>query len=69
AMPAFSAQQISYEYLNAIAAYLAFLDSKAAPGGATIAGVGPVAEGYVAWLVYLVGLLLAARWIERQRHR
>lgn len=68
AMPAFSSQQISSQDLDAIAAYLAFLDGKAAPGGLTVGGVGPVAEGYVAWLVYLAGLLLIARWVERRRH-
>jgi ubiquinol-cytochrome c reductase cytochrome c subunit len=69
AMPAFDDRQISDRDLSSIAAYLAFLRSKAAPGGETVGGVGPVAEGYVAWLVYLVGLLLVTRWIERRRQR
>jgi hypothetical protein len=28
-----------------------------------------VAEGYVGWIVYLAGLLLVTRWIERRRQR
>jgi hypothetical protein len=28
-----------------------------------------VAEGYVGWLVYIGGLLLVVRWIERRRQR
>jgi len=70
AMPQFDARQISDQDLSSIAAYLAFLRSKAAaPGGETVGGVGPVAEGYVGWLVYLVGLFLVTRWIERRRQR
>lgn len=70
AMPAFGPGQLSDEQLAEIAAYLAFVRDKAAPGGQPIGGgVGPVAEGYVAWIVYLVGLLVAARWIERRVHR
>lgn len=69
AMPAFNADQVSDEQLAEIAAYLQFLRTKAAPGGATVGGAGPVGEGYVGWLVYLIGLVLVTRWIERRRHR
>jgi ubiquinol-cytochrome c reductase cytochrome c subunit len=68
-MPAFDTRQVSDRDLSSIAAYLAFLRTKAAPGGAPVGGVGPVAEGYVAWIVYLGGLLLVTRWIERRRQR
>jgi ubiquinol-cytochrome c reductase cytochrome c subunit len=69
AMPAFDPRQVSDAQLSQIAAYLQFLRHQAAPGGETVGGVGPVAEGYVSWLVYLVGLLAVTRWIERRRHR
>lgn len=69
AMPAFDERQVSDEQLSQIAAYLQFLRDRAAPGGATVGGVGPVAEGYVGWLVYLVVLLGITRWIERRRAR
>ena len=67
AMPAFDARQISDQQLSQIAGYLQFLKHDAAPGGATVGGVGPVAEGYVGWLVYLVALVGITRWIERRR--
>jgi ubiquinol-cytochrome c reductase cytochrome c subunit len=67
AMPAFDARQLSDQQLSQIAGYLQFLKHNAAPGGATVGGVGPVAEGYVGWLVYLVALVGITRWIERRR--
>jgi ubiquinol-cytochrome c reductase cytochrome c subunit len=67
AMPAFDERQVSDAQLSQIAAYLRFLKTNAAPGGATVGGVGPVAEGYVGWLVYLVALVGITRWIERRR--
>jgi ubiquinol-cytochrome c reductase cytochrome c subunit len=69
AMPAFDPQQVGDAQLSEIAAYLAFLRDRAAPGGATVGGVGPVAEGYVGWIVYLVILLGLTRWIGRRRAR
>ena len=69
AMPAFDERQVSDAQLSQIASYLQFLRDDAAPGGATVGNVGPVAEGYVGWLVYLVGLVGITRWIERRRHR
>lgn len=69
-MPVFDEGQLSAADLDAIAAYLAALRSReAAPGGFPLAGVGPVAEGYVAWLFGAGLLVLAARWTERRRRR
>jgi ubiquinol-cytochrome c reductase cytochrome c subunit len=65
-MPVFGPGQISDEELDDIAAYLVYLEEEAAPGGLTIGGSGPVVEGYVAWLVGMGLLLLAARRIERK---
>jgi ubiquinol-cytochrome c reductase cytochrome c subunit len=48
-----------------VAAYLVYLREKGAPGGMTLGGSGPVVEGYVAWIVGIGLLLLAARRIER----
>jgi len=67
-MPAFDRRQVSDAQLSQIAAYLQFLRHEAAPGGQTVGGVGPVAEGYVGWLVYLVAIVGVARWIEGRRH-
>jgi ubiquinol-cytochrome c reductase cytochrome c subunit len=69
AMPVFGPGQISDQELNDVAAYLVYLHDDAAPGGATLGGSGPVVEGYVAWLVGMGLLLLAARQIERRKRR
>ena len=69
-MPAFSSDQVTDAQLSQIAAYLQFLRTPAAaPGGEPVGGVGPVAEGFVGWIVYLGGLLLVTRWIEQRRNR
>jgi ubiquinol-cytochrome c reductase cytochrome c subunit len=65
AMPVFGPGQMSDADLNAVAAYLVYLREKGAPGGMTLGGSGPVVEGYVAWIVGIGLLLLAARRIER----
>ena len=53
-----------------IAAYLAVpARSRPRPAGQPVGGTGPVAEGYVAWIAYGVGLLLVARWVGRRGHR
>jgi ubiquinol-cytochrome c reductase cytochrome c subunit len=69
AMPVFGPGQISDEELDDVAAYLVYLHDDAAPGGATLGGSGPVVEGYVAWLVGMGLLVLAARQIERRKRR
>jgi ubiquinol-cytochrome c reductase cytochrome c subunit len=69
-MPAFSSDQVTDAQLSQIAAYLQFLRTPAAsPGGEPVGGVGPVAEGFVGWIIYLGGLLLVTRWIEQRRNR
>jgi ubiquinol-cytochrome c reductase cytochrome c subunit len=68
-MPVFDPNQISDKDLSSIAAYLASLRERSSPGGISVGGVGPVAEGYVAWLIYLTAFLLVVRWIERRRQR
>jgi ubiquinol-cytochrome c reductase cytochrome c subunit len=57
-MPRWSGETITDEQVNAIAAYLAFLDTSDNPGGFGLARIGPYAEGFAAGLVGL-GLLLA----------
>jgi ubiquinol-cytochrome c reductase cytochrome c subunit len=69
AMPVFGPGQISDKELDDLAAYLVYLHDGAAPGGATLGGSGPVVEGYVAWLVGMGLLVLAARQIERRERR
>jgi ubiquinol-cytochrome c reductase cytochrome c subunit len=54
----------STQQVNDIAAYVESLKTRPYNrGGAPIGGKGPVPEGFVAWVIGLGGLILAARWI------
>jgi ubiquinol-cytochrome c reductase cytochrome c subunit len=52
---------------DSIARYVAYLQSPDNRGGAPIGGIGPVAEGAVAWIVGLGVMLLVCRWIGTTR--
>lgn len=52
---------------DALIAYIRFLRDAPTPGGAPIGGVGPVAEGFVAVLIGLTGLVLVARFAGSRR--
>jgi len=65
-MPRFS---FAPDDLNAIAAYVGYLQQPAAPGGISLAGLGPVPEGFVTGFVGLVALLVVARWIGASSRR
>jgi ubiquinol-cytochrome c reductase cytochrome c subunit len=54
---------------DAIIAYIRYLRSTPPPGGAPIGGIGPVAEGFVAIVVGLTGVLLLVRFVGRRSHR
>jgi ubiquinol-cytochrome c reductase cytochrome c subunit len=54
-MPVFSG--ISAVNRNAIVSYVVFLQTAKQPGGFSIGGIGPVPEGFVAWILGL-GLLM-----------
>jgi ubiquinol-cytochrome c reductase cytochrome c subunit len=53
---------------DALLAYVDFLRTAPAPGGAPIGGFGPVAEGFVAVVIGLTLLVLVARFVGRQSH-
>ena len=53
---------------DAIIAYVGYLRSAPAPGGAPIGGFGPVAEGFVAVFIGLVLLVGVAMFVGRQSH-
>lgn len=65
-MPVFSHDQLSDADVNSIAAYIGFLQDHQDPGGLSLGRIGPIPEGMVGWLVGIVGLILAAVWIERR---
>lgn len=65
-MPVFSEETVPDDDAAAIAAYVDFLREPSTPGGSPLAFLGPVAEGFVAWMVGIVTLLLAVRWIGQR---
>lgn len=69
-MPVFD---LGDESMAAVATYIGFLQTSGDPGGFEIGGIGPVPEGFVAWLVgmgLLIGVvyLVGRRW-DRTGHR
>jgi ubiquinol-cytochrome c reductase cytochrome c subunit len=63
-MPPFA---LSNEERESLIAYIDYLRSSPAPGGFPIGGTGPVAEGFVAVVIGLTGLVLIARFVGRRR--
>jgi quinol---cytochrome-c reductase cytochrome c subunit len=64
-MPKFS---LSQDDRDAIIAYVRYLRTLPAPGGAPIGGFGPVAEGFVAVAIGLTGVVLLVRFVGRRSH-
>jgi ubiquinol-cytochrome c reductase cytochrome c subunit len=68
-MPKFSDDQFSDQQMDSIAAYVLYLQSPDDPGGFSLGGTGPTAEGFVAW-VFGIGLaIIAALFVTRETHR
>ncbi|MEX2587368.1 MAG: c-type cytochrome [Actinomycetota bacterium] len=66
-MPVFDQSTLSDEEVNSIARYLAYLKEAPDPGGLGLGRIGPIAEGFVTWLVGVGLLVLAARWIGEKQ--
>jgi ubiquinol-cytochrome c reductase cytochrome c subunit len=62
-MPVFGTGQFSQNQVSAVAHYVQWLHHPKHPGGLTISGFGPVAEGFVGIIVGLGLLLLVSRLI------
>lgn len=65
-MPVFELPQ---DQLNAVVTYVEYLRHAPTPGGFSIGGIGPVPEGFVAWLVGLGALVLIVYLIGREWDR
>jgi ubiquinol-cytochrome c reductase cytochrome c subunit len=65
-MPRFD---FSEDERNSIAAYVQYLQNAPDPGGEDIGGIGPVPEGFVAWVVGGVGVIVISIFIGRTRYR
>jgi ubiquinol-cytochrome c reductase cytochrome c subunit len=62
-MPVFGADVIDGDDLDDLVRYVGYLDKPDDPGGLPIGRTGPIPEGFVAWLVGMVALLLLVLWI------
>jgi ubiquinol-cytochrome c reductase cytochrome c subunit len=62
-MPLFGPGQLNENQVSAVSQYVQFLTQPKHPGGLTISGFGPVAEGFVGIIVGLGLLLLVSRLI------
>lgn len=55
------------EQRNAIVAYVGYLQEDNDPGGLDIGGIGPVSEGYVAWALAMVLLIVIVLVVGRNK--
>lgn len=62
-MPKFSDRQLSADEKKDIIAFIKASKETPSPGGWSLGGLGPVAEGMFMWLVGIVVLVAAALWI------
>lgn len=66
-MPVFGTDVITDQELDELVRYVTYLDDPDDPGGLPIGRVGPIPEGFVAWLVGMVGLVGFTFWIGTRR--
>jgi quinol---cytochrome-c reductase cytochrome c subunit len=62
-MPVFGTDTITSTQLDDLAAYVRYLRHPEDPGGLPIGRTGPIPEGFVAWLIGMVALLVLVGWI------
>jgi ubiquinol-cytochrome c reductase cytochrome c subunit len=62
-MPVFGPEIVSDGELDDLVRYVEYLKSPEDPGGVPIGRTGPIPEGFVAWLVGMVALLVLVAWI------
>lgn len=62
-MPSFSDRQLSADEKKDIIAFIKASKETPNPGGWSLGGLGPVAEGMFMWLVGIVVMIAAAMWI------
>lgn len=62
-MPKFSDRQLSADEKKDIIAFIKAAKETPSPGGWSLGGLGPVAEGMFMWLVGIVVVVAAALWI------
>jgi ubiquinol-cytochrome c reductase cytochrome c subunit len=69
-MPRFSSRQLSSKQVNDVVAYVVHVIQRPSnPGGLSLGGVGPVAEGFVGLFAGVGGCVLIALWIGDRTER
>lgn len=63
AMPIFSQDTLDDEQLASVVRYVEYLRNPDDRGGFGLGRLGPIPEGFVAWVVGLGAMLMAVRWI------
>jgi len=63
AMPVFGPETIDDEQLASIVRYVEYLRKPDDRGGFGLRHLGPIPEGFVAWVIGLGAMLMAVRWI------
>jgi quinol---cytochrome-c reductase cytochrome c subunit len=63
-MPRFTRDEINDQDLQSIVKYVEFAQHPPSPGGTPMNFYGPVAEGFVAWVI-IFGMIGVAMWIEK----
>lgn len=63
-MPAFPASVLNQDQLNSIVAYVKYVQQPPSPGGSPLNWYGPVAEGFVAWVMMFAAIGIVG-WIEK----
>jgi ubiquinol-cytochrome c reductase cytochrome c subunit len=63
AMPVFSEATLDDEQLASVVRYVEYLRHPDDRGGLGLGHLGPIPEGFVAWVVGLGAMLMAVRWI------
>ncbi|MFN0090341.1 MAG: c-type cytochrome [Acidimicrobiales bacterium] len=66
-MPVFGPDVVGDAELDAIVAYVQFLQDPPARGGLPLGRAGPIPEGFVVWVFGIGAFVLAAVWIARRR--
>lgn len=63
AMPVFGPEALDDEQVASVARYVEYLRHPDDRGGLGLGHLGPIPEGFVAWVVGLGAMLMAVRWI------
>jgi quinol---cytochrome-c reductase cytochrome c subunit len=63
AMPVFGADTLDDAQVASVVRYVAYLHRPDDRGGLGLGHLGPIPEGFVAWVVGLGAMLVAVRWI------